>query len=470
MHLIIQRTMNVKRKMKMANIEKQHVIDSKKLSGQFYFNSVLYEAYTCGLLNESDLENIQLQCISLLAYKSERYNMNESSSIRVETAESIMKSIFYTIGLYLKSLPGPDHAAAKLKSEKISELYEKGRKLIYNRFREAKNIYEMIQRNKIETPNHSYNSTLSVNGLGLFFKSYNIEYEAHDIPASIDYQLCNPVNDLAGIEYIQKYLENLYLENEFCMNFANENIHYLLYGYDKGYPDLLINIFEQVLTAALGCSLVNRNIRKLNILQEDIQYLYDKLLNYDKYTLMLNLLKAAEEIFDDLNITNRSLKKYIKKSLPRIAENIEIALKLNTLNKIFITPKNPNLEPKIQFESGIKMDDEEYRRLIDELLRCRYPSDKLKLIKEKVKSFDDLEDILLDAQLEEEEFILLFNTLGDVEIAAMIKRHPFESDIQAVDISEAEQVVRSYLGNYVRQLSSNRQEQIFQIVKQLIDG
>ncbi|HBW27217.1 MAG TPA: hypothetical protein DEF39_08085 [Hungateiclostridium thermocellum] len=56
---------------------------------------------------------------------------------------------------------------------------------------------------------------------------------------------------------------------------------------------------------------------------------------------------------------------------------------------------------------------------------------KLKLIKDKVKSFDDLDDILLDAQLNEEEFTLLLNTLGDVELAAIIKRHSFESNIQA---------------------------------------
>jgi len=452
----------------MANIEKRHVIDRNKLSGEFYFNSILQEVYTCGLLGESDLENIHMQCISLLAYKSERYNMGESSSIKVETAENIMKSIFYTIGLYLKSLPDPDHAVVELKSGKISEIYETGRELIYNRFREAESNYKMVRRNKIETLNHSYNLTLSISGIGLFFKSYNIEYEAHDIPASIDYQLCHPVNDLAGIEYIQKYLENLYLENEFCMNFETENIHHLLYGYDKGYPDLLINIFEQVLTAALGCSLANCNIRELNISQEDIQYLHDKLLKYDKYTLMLNLLKAAEDIFKELNITNRSLKKYIEKSLPKIAENIEIALKLNTLNKVFITPKNPDLEPKIQFQSGVKMDDEEYRRLIEELLQCRYSSDKLAIIKEKVKSFDDLEDLLIDAQLNEEEFISLFNTLGDIEIAAMIKRHPFESDFQALNISEAEQVLRLYLKNYVKKLPNNRQENIFRIAEQLL--
>lgn len=447
----------------MANIEKRHIINSHNLSGEFYFNSILQDAYTCGLLNESDLENIQLQCISLLSYKSDRYNMGESSSIRVETAESIMKSNLYSIGLYLKSLPDPDYAVKELKAVKISELYERGKKLVNTRFQIAKLIYNMVQKNKLDTLNHSYNSTLSENGIEIFFKAYNLDYEAHDCPASIDYQLCNPVNDLAGIEFIRKYLDNLYLENEFCKNFAAENIHHLLYGYDIGYADLLINIFEQVLTAALGCSLASRNIRELNILKEDIQCLYKKLLKYDNHTLMLNIHKATIDLFAELNITNLSLQKYIERSLPKIASNIESALKINTLNKVFISLVNPYFEPQIHFESSVKMDDEDYRRLVEELLRCRHSSDKLELIKEKVKSFDDLEDILLDAELGEEEIVLVLNTLGDVEIAAMIRRHPFKLDVQAVDFSETEQVLLLCLENYIVQLPIERQEQIFQI-------
>lgn len=450
------------------NIEKRHIIDRHNLSGEYYFNSILQEAYTCGLLNESDIENIQLQCISLLSYKSERFNMGDSSSIRVETAESIMKSILYSIGLYLKSLPDPDYAVKELKIVKVSDLYERSRNLVKTRIQTAKRIFNLVKENKLDTLNHSYNLTLSEDGIGVFFKSYDLEYEAHDSPASIEYQLCNPVNDLVGIEFIQKYLENVYLENEFCMNFEAENIHHLLYGYDKGYTDLLINIFEHVLTTALGCSLANRNIRELNILQEDIQCLYEKLLKYDNYTLMLNIHKATKEIYEELNITNSSLQKYIETSLSKIVMSIENGLKLNTLNKVFIPQRNQYLEPKIHFESGVKMDDEEYRGLIAELLICRYSHDKLELIKEKVKSFDDLEDILLDAQLDEDEFVSLFNTLEDVEIAAMIRRHPFESDVQAVDLSEAEQMVRLYLANYIEQLSNNRREQILQIVGNFI--
>jgi hypothetical protein len=112
--------------MNMVNIKNRHIIDSNNLNEESYFISILQEAYACGLLYDSDIENIQLQCIDFLAYKSENYNGGESSSIRVEVAENIMKSNLYTIGLYLKSLPDADSAVSELKSTRIDEIYKKG--------------------------------------------------------------------------------------------------------------------------------------------------------------------------------------------------------------------------------------------------------------------------------------------------------------------------------------------------------
>lgn len=452
----------------MTNIEKRYIIDNNNLSGEFYFASLLQEAYRYGFLNESDLENIQLECIQFLAYKSERYNRGGSSSIRAEIAENIMKSNFYTIGLYLKSLPDVDYAVKELKRARVSEMYEKGRKLIHEKFATAKYIYKLVQENKTITINYSYNATLSKNGIGIFFKSYNPDYEAHEIPGSIDYQLCNPVADLAGVEFIQKYLENLYIENMFCWYFDSKAIHHLLYGYDEGYKDLLINIFEQVLIAALGCSLVNRNIVKLNISKKDIQYLYNELWGNDDYEIAMKLYKGMERIINELNITSHSLGRYIKKSMTKITSDIVFAVKTKTLDKVFVSPINPESKPKIQFLSEKKMDDKEYRKLIDELLICRYSSDKLALIKEKVKSFDDLEDLLLDAQLTQEEVASILGTLTDMEIAAMTKRHPFNSEVQAVDLSEAEQELRICLKSFIDNLPVDRQERIFEIANHLI--
>jgi len=453
----------------MTNIEKRHIINTVNLSDESYFSSILQESYACGLLNDSDIENIQLQCIKLLAYKSESYNGGESSSIRVEAAECIMKSIFYTIGLYLKSLPDADCAASELKNAIIQEMYQKGRKLINARLNAAKHLYMLAQRNKINTFNYTYNATLSNNGIGIFFKSYEPDYEAHESPASIDYQLCIPVTDLTGIEFIQKYIGNLFLENEFCGNFAALDIHHLLCGYDEGYKNLLINIFELLFTSAIGCLLAGRNAIKFDISAKEITNLHNELSNDDDCSVALKIRKATEKLLEELNISSLPLRGYIEKCLPKITSDVICAIRTNILSKTFICPANLDPKSKIEFLPGVKMDDEDYRKLINELLICRYSSDKLAIIKEKVKSFSDFEDVLFDAQLCEEELTSLFGILEDVEIAALLKRHPFRPDIQAVDLSEAEQFLRLYLKQYVDQLTADRQKQIWEIASQLID-
>ncbi|RYD02165.1 hypothetical protein N752_27320 [Desulforamulus aquiferis] len=410
------------------------------------------------------MEKIQLQCLNFLAYKCERYNNGESSSIKVDVAESIMKSNLYTIGTYLKSLPDTECAVNELQKGSITDIYQKGRKLVDNKVKAAKHFYKLNQSNKLITKNYTYNATLSDKGIGIFFKAYDPEYEAHEFPASIDYQLCNPVSDLVGVEFILQYLKNLYLENEFCSKFSAKDIHYLLCGYDESYQELLINIFEQVLTTALGCVLTHRNPEKLAISPKEIHDLYKDIAGYATHTLDLLIYQASEKLIEELNITSSSLRKYIDKSLPRITTNLVHAIKMNNLEKVFVSQINPDLEPKIMFSSGVKMDDSDYRKLIDELLLCRYSSDKLVLIKERVKSFDDLEDVLFDGQLNKEELPLVFEFLGDVEIAALINRHPFISDIQAVDLSEEEKALRLHLNEYIGQISLERQERIYKIM------
>ena len=451
----------------MANIEKRHSIDSNKLNGEAYFTSILQEAYTCGLLSDFDIENIQLQCVKFLGYKSEKYNGCDSSSLRVETAENIMKSNLYTVGLYLKSLSDAASAVNELKSTKIPELYCRGRAIINEKWHTTKRIYELVKSNQIITPNYTYNATLSDMGIGSFFRQYDGDYAAHEIPASIDYQLCNPVTDLTGIEFIQKYLENLLMENEFCNYFQAKKIHHLLYGYHEGYEDLLINIFEQVITEAVGCQLTHRTIRKLEITGKEIKHLNSELAKNNDQLIALKIRYAAEKMLQELQITSVQLRRYLEISLPKITSNIIQGVRTTTLDKVFIVPINPDLKPKIVFLSGVKMDDGEYRHLINELLVCRHSSDKLSLIKEKVRSFGDIEDVLFDAMLSKDEVASVLGMLGNEEIAALIKRHPYNSDIQAVDLSEAERVFRFYLKCYLDKLPKDRQEQIFEIVQYL---
>ncbi|EHQ90934.1 hypothetical protein DesyoDRAFT_3961 [Desulfosporosinus youngiae DSM 17734] len=451
----------------MLNIEKRQIINPNNLSGEFYFTSILAEVYANQLMSNSEIETIQMQCLKFLANKVERYNCGDSSSIKVETAESIMKSNLYTIGIYLKSFPDADSAVKALKSAGIPEMYQKGRALINAKIHSSKHIYEQVKGNKIMTLNYTYNQTLDDTGIGSFFMSYDPDYAAHEVAASFDYQLCNPITDLTGIEYIQKYLDNLLLENRFCSYFDPEKIHHLLSGYDEGYQDLLINIFEQVMTAAIGCILTNRKVVELALSKEEVQGLNYNLLKDDDSLLTLKICQASEKVLKELKVTSLLLKNYVDRSLPRITATILNAVRTKTLSKTFVAPVNPDLKPKIQFISGEKMDDKEYRKLIDELLICRYSSDKLALIKEKVRSFGDMEDILLDAELSGEEITSVLSILGDVEIAALIRKYPFNSEIEAVDLSEPERALRSYLRRYFQLVGSEQQERILEISNQL---
>ncbi|MFZ2538071.1 MAG: DUF6179 domain-containing protein [Oscillospiraceae bacterium] len=454
--------------MKMTNIDKIHSIDITRLSGENYFISLLQEACAHGILTDNDVENLQLQCIELLSLKCERYNSGDSSSIRVEVADNIMKSNLYTIGMYLKTLSDADTAAEQLKIELITEMYQKGRNMIDTKFKVAKQIYLMIQNSKIDTPNYTYNATIENDGLGLFFQSYNPDFKAHESPASIDYQLCNSVDTLVGIEFIQKYMSNFLCENQFFAYFDSAIIHHLLCGYDDNYEDLLINIFEQVLTTALGSMVIGKDPISLNITKDDIGILYSKL-NTSVNELSKIVDSAYNRLVISLDIKRPSLKRYIELSLSKVTATIANAVKTDTLSLVFPPLKNLDLLPKIMFSSDEKMDNDEYRKIIEELLGCSSSCDKLSLIKEKINTFGDLEDMLFDAEFSNTEIEMIFDMLGEVELAALIKHHPINADIIAVELSEAELKLRSNLQKYVGQLRLDKQKQILEIASYLVE-
>jgi len=452
----------------MANIDKRNIIDRTRLSGENYFTTLLKQACVSGILTENNLKKVQIQCVEFLAYKCERYNSGDSSSIRVEIAESIMKSNLYTIGIFLKSLSDDDSAALQLKTQTISDMYQKGRRIIDTKFKVTKHIYLMMRSNKIDNPNYTYNATIGGSGIGIFFKTYNIDFEAHESPASIDYQICNPIDNLVGVEFIQKYTENLLYENQFCRYFDSATIHHLLCGFDDKYEDLLINIFEQVLATALGCIIVGQDPISLNITREDICILRSKL-NISVNELAKTVRLAYNSLVNQLDIKRSSLKKYIEMSLSQVTINISNAVKLDTLPTVFPSLKNMDLLPKIRFFRQEKMENNEYCKIIEELLSCRLTSDKLALIKEKIHTFGDLDDVLFDVEFSIAEVQMIFNMLDEVDSAALIKRHPIKTDVMAEELSETELNLCSCLQKHMEQLNYDKRKRILEIVSRLVE-
>lgn len=451
----------------MNNLEKPQLIKRGHLNQAHYFRSILEKAGSLGLLTGSELENIQLQCVELLARQVERYTCGESSSVKIETAQNIMESIFYTIGIYLKSMPSPEMGLTALKQQPLSELHSHGKKLIRANFEGARKLFQAVENSRIPTDNHAYNDTIQ-NGIPEFFSSYDIDFAAHETPAPIDYPVSNDKMELTGIEYICGYLQKLHLENQFCSNFAKHDLDCLLRGYDDRYQDLLINIFGLALTNAVGCIWADKNTLQLNIEPSDIRYWQQKLANIPKDELESMLQHAATRLMKENKISDVLLQKHITAAVRDLSPKLIDALENNRLESVFVSLREDHTQPLMQFADGEKMDDELFRTIIDEIRQCRFVSDKIAIIQREIHSLTDLIDILEGYCVFDDEFYAIFGSLGDSELALLVKKLPTHIIDSEFHFTENEKEWQSKLDSYFTEIDVSRRKRIRELADKII--
>ncbi|HOV26093.1 MAG TPA: DUF6179 domain-containing protein [Pseudobacteroides sp.] len=457
-----------------SGIEKYYSINKDNLDKSNYLQSLLSEAVRLNLLNAEQIHNIRLQLADMITTETRSYTQGDSSSVTVETAQSLMMSIIYTLDFYLKSLPSTDKCLDAIKSMKLMDIYSKGKELIKNEIEKTKRLLALIQKNKISTDNIAYNDTIE--SLNEFPKKYNPMFAAHDSVVSIDYPLCIDRMDTCGVEYISIYLEKLYWENEFCRKFSPKSIAKLLNGYSNESNELLINIFKLVLANSLGSVLLKRSARDLKIDNDDCQSLQHSLINMSLKDYESEIRSSVVKIIDELEIESEFLTKYIFETVDSISERIKELLKLNKLSNIFIAMKDNTDGTDIKFEDGKKMDDEMFRKVTEEIRSCRFVSDKLKIIWQEVHSFIDLVDILGADCIFENEFNELFSSFGNMELAMLLNELPSNKisgyrhlSIKDFDLhlSESEKEWHAAFSAYLNSLNSARMKEIIEISNKL---
>ena len=431
------------------------------LSGEFYFASLLNQGYEKGLLSDKDVERIQNESVSLLADKTERYNAGESSSIRVEKAQDIMASCLFTVGIWLKTYRSPEEAIEAMRSVPLKKTYIKGRKRIDTMMAAAKSVHRQTVQQLFETENVFYHSTI-VEGIDGFYELYDPDYSAHEINITADYPAFKPIPKLAGIEFIQAYQRALYYENLFLLSFDARDVHHLLCGVAEDYVELLLNIYEPVLLAALGCAIAKKDIRKLELSPEDVLNISEVFLDLPEKKIAGIVAKAAEKMKKALHLP-AGLWKYVLNCLPLVTKEILVAAQANKLNKMFVTPAYPENEPKLKFSFGEKMEDEQYRKVIEDILHCRFTKDKVAIIKNNVTSLADFEEVLLDGELSEIDMRAILQELSVPEVAALSKKYLLEYNIEKGELREEEYFLRKCLTSFVAKLPQDKQEIIAKI-------
>ena len=106
------------------------------------------------------------------------------------------------------------------------------------------------------------------------------------------------------------------------------------------------------------------------------------------------------------------------------------------------------------------MEDNKYREVVDELLSCRFESDRIDIINEELVSLADLEDVFSDAELTRNEFYTILSKLEIIELAALVKKY-------IVDSGDDTEFVM-YLKEYINELSKEKKILIKNISQNII--
>jgi flagellar motor component MotA len=97
-----------------------------------------------------------------------------------------------------------------------------------------------------------------------------------------------------------------------------------------------INLFQIVITMAIGCILSENSIKDLKNSKESIEKIYDKFKDLSQEQIKTAIYDAYNKLRITLFPDNSSLQKYIEEGLLAIQNHILQAYQIKKLDKIFI--------------------------------------------------------------------------------------------------------------------------------------
>lgn len=443
-------------------------IRPKNLKPNQYTISLMEDGLRSGLLNQQEVYSIQNRLMIILQSLIARYTQGESSSVAAETAESLLSSIMYAIDAYMQSIEHPDQAITCLKTGSLQKIYEAGVERVRQCFEDTKQLYREVRRNKLDIPVDAYNMTID-ESLPVFFKKYEIVFDAHQTMASIDYPLAIDDMRVQGVFYMKQYLEHLKIETRFCRMFSQADLRELLVNFGRvcrfDYRIELFNIFELVLNNAIFSMLSGAGAHQLQISTASFERLNRLLSETDPSQVSSMIQEAIHRLLQERQICDPSLADYMNRCKKEVIQRIVHAAKHNSLEAVIITRQEETMKPiAFSVSAEDRISDAELRLMLEEIRQLEDKEDKAKLIKSRLRSLHDFLDILESDCLYEDEYEALFETFGDIELAVLFKIVFYESIrndrkhlltiINDTEVNGSEW--QTYFTHYLKSLSRNR--------------
>lgn len=399
------------------------IINKETLDRRQYLVSLANAGVQKGLIDANLLKGIPVELMEILKEVIRMYTKGESSTLKSETVEGLMKSIVYSLDLYLMRYSTAEEAIVHLKSCNMKTLYKEAMEYLKNYIDDTKQLYKAMEAKRVSIPNVVYNESFS-QAIPNFFIEYNEIFSAQETSCDIDYPLAFDINSIEGIAYIRKYLEAFELENEFCLNFNQQSIISLLKAYGRlnglNYVQSPINIFELVFQNIIFLTLLDKNYDKLLMSAIEFELIENKLSGLSKNDIKDLIASASDKLIYILDINNPKLMDFIYKYTDVLILRLQIALENGNLANILVFEAAPRSGDKTILELGSKMSNKAFRSIYRRILACTNLEDKMNLLMHLVHSLDDFLDLLKADCFYGNEYDSIFESLGDLELGTLI--------------------------------------------------
>ena len=301
-----------------------------------FFLSAARRAETAGFLSESKADLLKESLWYLLRKQIERFTLQDSSSVPVETAQSLLRSVHYTLGIRLKQSGAGQDPARMLAARPVQALFEEGQQVLQQRLARGSVSLGLLRKTAPALANQAFLDTIG-QALPEFFIRYDLWFQAHETPCLIDYPLFEPVTGFSGLEYIERYIKTLGCENAFCRCFSPNATARLLSGYCPEPDRLLINVFEPLLLNALGLTMLGKDPLMLDIPAPEKRGLLNLLTPLSPPALEKKLAQAADTLCGRLGIPGKDAADYVRAASEKLSFQIGHQIKEGNPDLLFVS-------------------------------------------------------------------------------------------------------------------------------------
>ena len=179
---------------------------------------------------------------ALMAHICALYTCGESSSVSELEGHELAESALYVLGL----ADGAElQTMGLLASGDVVATWTRKRTELESRIPEVMGLWRRAVATMPPIRNIALRDTLE--SIGRLPQAYDTFFAAHEVPASIDYPLSEPVSEqLRGLDYVEAWLRQLIGEAQFLAQFDVDEMTAYLDAWCPDYRGLLINLHDPI--------------------------------------------------------------------------------------------------------------------------------------------------------------------------------------------------------------------------------